>query len=96
MNNSEINKKIALLLGFRPYSITVNGVKNSDFGWQYPEKYADQACSVPARTVPDFVGLIESQIGFGKHFYMSTILKRDYGTKPKMGDIESLTESEEA
>ena len=96
MNNSKINKKIALLLGFRPYSITVNGVKNADFGWQYPAKYADQACSVPARTVPDFVGIIESQIEFGKHFYMSAILKRDYGTKPKIEDIETLIDLEEA
>lgn len=86
MKQSKINKKIAKMLGFKVYGITVNGKENAEFGWEYPIDFIEQRCSVPETTVPDFIGIIK-QIKVDKNIYMSTNLVRDYNTTPTIRDL---------
>ena len=57
--NEQINEEIAILLGFTKYGITVNGVKNADFGWSYPYDFKYMVSSTPMRHIPDFLGIMQ-------------------------------------
>ena len=90
MTKSEINKKIALLLGFKPYGIRVNDEPNADFGWMFPGKFSDQCCSFPSRSVPDFVDIIYSVMDAGNNIFMSSVMKHDYKTMPNIDDVNEF------
>lgn len=88
MTKSEVNKKIAILLGFKPYRIKTNGKENAVFAWAYPREYADQVCSSPEYDIPDFVGVLKEAMDFGSAIFMSSNLTRDYGTKLCESDLK--------
>ena len=78
MTNNDINEKIATILGFKKYGITVNGIENADFGWIYPDKYRDQMCEDPEHGIPDFISAIDSAITVGKTLYSKATLKKSF------------------
>ena len=85
-NKSEINKQIALLLGFEIRGITVNGEKNARLYWHHPEILKNQQCSSPENTLPDFVGILEHLIS-AERVYQTNILKKDYDSYPLFNDL---------
>lgn len=87
MDKHERNKSIAMLLGFRPYGIEVNGKKNARIAWSYPDEFKGQQCQVPEDTVPDFVKIL-TELAKDCDMFMTRILKRDILTAPTIEDME--------
>lgn len=58
MEKSEINEKIAKVLGFKKHK--ANPKKGVNFvQWEYPDDWRDEICAVPVTILPDFVKMIE-------------------------------------
>lgn len=55
----EANESIAKILGFKKHGITVNGFKDKDVDWYYPEEYRFLGMVSPMRNCPDFINIIQ-------------------------------------
>ena len=81
MNDSEKNKEIAKILGFRVYE---NESKDA-FGWLYPKKYRKLQSVEHEKQVPDFILLIDEAIKLTQSL-KSNYIKSDFGSRPTLND----------
>ena len=88
MNKTEINKKIAIMLGFEVY-----GSKKNGFAWIYPKEYKHQASSTPQYTIPDFVGTLLKATNFIESLTIgkTNSLGKDFDSHPTEEDYKFLT-----
>ncbi len=75
-HKSEINKKIALMLGFEVFD---PGEKsNSPIQWVYPEDWSDTRYCIPTTEVPDFLMMISDRRKTIE--YAGGIIPKDFNT----------------